>query len=167
METFYSLYGRQLMNICSRYIADNEDAKDVFQDALVRIITHIADFRYRGKGSLGAWASKIAVNEALKFLRDNRRHELALPDVEVPDVSEEDDPDIEHVPPEVIMQMVRRLPTGYRTVFNLFVFENKTHEQIAQLLGIRVNTSTSQLCKAKNMLAAMVMEYNKANDTSR
>jgi len=56
--------------------------------------------------------------------------------------------------------MVRQLPTGYRTVFNLYVFEDKSHQEIARLLGISVGTSSSQLCRAKNMLADMIREYN-------
>ena len=81
------------------------------------------------------------------------------------DVSEEEDPPIEDIPPEVIQQMVRQLPTGYRTVFNLYVFEDKSHQEIAQLLGTSVKTSISQLHKAKNLLAQMIQTYhdNKRN----
>ena len=82
------------------------------------------------------------------------------------DVAEEDDPPIENIPTEEILQMIKQLPTGYRTVFNLYVFENKSHEEIAHLLGIKPNTSASQLCKAKNMLATMIRNYNTKN-TSR
>jgi RNA polymerase sigma-70 factor (ECF subfamily) len=166
MEVFYSLYAPTLKTICSRYISDNEDAKDVFQNALVRIITHIVGFKYRGEGSLRAWASKIVMNEALRYLRDKNRHELAALDNDVADVAEEDDPPIENIPAEEILQMIKQLPTGYRTVFNLYVFENKSHEEIAHLLGIKTNTSASQLCKAKNKLATMIRNYNTKN-TSR
>jgi RNA polymerase sigma-70 factor (ECF subfamily) len=75
-------------------------------------------------------------------------------------MAEEDDPPIEDIPPEVIHEMVRQLPTGYRTVFNLYVFEDKSHEEIARLLGISINTSTSQLYRAKNSLANMIRQYN-------
>jgi RNA polymerase sigma-70 factor (ECF subfamily) len=83
------------------------------------------------------------------------------------DVTEDDDPPIDNIPPEVIHQMVRQLPTGYRTVFNLYVFEDKSHEEIARLLGISLNTSTSQLHRAKNQLADMIRKYNDKNQSQR
>ena len=103
---------------------------------------------------------RIAVNESLNFIRKNRHHELALLKQDTDGIVEEEDPPIEDIPPEVIQQMVQQLPTGYRTVFNLYVFEDKSHQEIAQLLGISVNTSTSQLHKAKNLLAQMIQTYH-------
>ena len=160
MREFYSLYAGYLTGVCSRYVTDDDDMKDVFQESLIHIITHIADFSYRGDGSLRAWATKIVVNESLRFLRNTKRNELMLLDREVPDVPEEDDPPISDVPPDVIHSMVSQLPTGYRMVFNLYVFENKSHREIAALLGIKEKSSASQLCRAKNLLAKMIRQYN-------
>ena len=160
MREFYSLYAGYLTGVCSRYVTDDDDMKDVFQESLIHIITHIADFSYRGNGSLKAWATKIVVNESLRFLRDTKRHELMLLDREVPDVPEDDDPPINDVPPDVIHRMVSQLPTGYRMVFNLYVFENKSHREIAALLGIKEKSSASQLSRAKNLLAKMIRQYN-------
>ena len=159
MREFYSLYAERLTAICSRYIPDKDDMKDVFQESLIRIFTHISDFSYRGEGSLQAWASKIIINEALNFLKETKRHELLLLDdaVEEP---EDDDPPIEEIPPDEIQRMVSQLPTGYRTVFNLYVFEDKSHQEIASLLGIKERSSASQLSRAKNLLAKMIREYN-------
>ena len=160
MREFYSLYAGYLTGVCSRYVTDADDMKDVFQESLIHIITHIADFSYRGDGSLRAWATKIVVNESLRFLRNTKRNELMLLDREVPDVPEEDDPPISDVPPDVIHSMVSQLPTGYRMVFNLYVFENKSHREIAALLGIKEKSSASQLSRAKNLLAKMIRQYN-------
>ena len=159
MREFYSLYAERLTAICSRYIPDKDDMKDVFQESLIRIFTHISDFSYRGEGSLQAWASKIIINEALNFLKETKRHELLLLDdaVEEP---EDDDPPIEEIPPDEIQRMVSQLPTGYRTVFNLYVFEDKSHQEIASLLGIKERSSASQLSRAKNLLAKMIRDYN-------
>ena len=160
MRVFCSLYVPHLKAVCSRYIVNQEDVRDVLQEILISIITHISDFRYRGTGSLQAWSMRIAVNESLNFIRKNRHHELALLKQNTDDIVEEEDPPIEDIPPEVIQQMVKQLPTGYRTVFNLYVFEDKSHQEIAQLLGISVNTSTSQLHKAKNSLAQMIQTFH-------
>ena len=160
MRVFCSLYVPHLKAVCARYIVNQEDVQDVLQEILISIITHISDFRYRGTGSLQAWSMRIAVNESLNFIRKNRHHELALLKQDTDDIVEEEDPPIEDIPPEVIQQMVKQLPTGYRTVFNLYVFEDKSHQEIAQLLGISVNTSTSQLYKAKNLLAQMIQTFH-------
>ena len=167
MRDFYALYANYLTGICSRYVADDEDTKDVLQNTLVRIFTKISDFDYRGEGSLRAWAAKIAVNESLSFLKTRKRNELFLDDVEVADEPEKDDPPISNIPPEEIHRMVSELPTGYRAVFNLYVFEDKTHREIAQLLGIKIGTSTSQLHRAKNLLAKMIQTYYKNHQHAR
>lgn len=166
MREFCSLYVPHLKAICTRYVTDSDDASDVLQETLISIVTHISDFHYLGQGSLKAWATRIAVNESLNYIRRNRRQELTLQEQYIDDIAEEEeDPPIEDIPPEVIQQMVRQLPTGYRTVFNLYVFEDKSHQEIAQLLGTSVKTSISQLHKAKNLLAQMIQTYhdNKRN----
>ena len=166
MREFCSLYVPHLKAVCARYIADGEDVSDVLQETLISIVTHISDFHYLRPGSLKAWATRIAVNESLNFIRRNRRRELMFQEQYIGDIAEEEDPPIEDIPPEVIQQMVRQLPTGYRTVFNLYVFEDKSHQEIAQLLGCSANTSISQLHKAKNLLAKMIQTYhdNKRNE---
>ena len=169
VREFYSRYADYLAGVCSRYIADEEDQKDVFQDAFIHILTHIGNFQYRGAGSLKAWATKVVVNQSLTFLSTKHRHELLLPAVPLSDkVSftttlsqpEDDDPSITDIPPDAIQQMLSQLPTGYRTVLNLYIFEGKSHQEIAHLLGIGKDSSASQLHRAKNLLAKMIKQYN-------
>ena len=157
---FYALYADKLAGICARYIADDEELKDVFQDAFIQILTHINDFDYRGAGSLQAWAAKIVVNQSLKHLRSKQQQEFVKLDFDLTDDSQDDDPEVNDIPPDVIIQMLSRLPVGYRTVFNLYVFEGKSHKEIAGILGIKADSSASQLHRAKNMLAKMIREYN-------
>ena len=163
---FYTRYGGSLAGVCVRYIADEEDVKDVIQNTLVHIFSHITGFKYRGNGSLEAWVVRIAVNESLKFLRTKDQHELLQPDYDIVDESD-DDLSISDIPPDIIRQMLNRLPTGYRTVLNLYVFEGKSHKEIATLLGIKKDSSASQFHKAKKMLAQMIRKYNNNNNPRR
>lgn len=163
---FYTRYGGSLAGVCVRYIADEEDVKDVIQNALVHIFSHITDFKYRGSGSMEAWVVRIAVNESLKFLRTKVQYELLQPDYDVIDDSE-DDPPVRDIPPDILRKMLNRLPTGYRTVLNLYVFEGKNHQEIARLLGIKKDSSASQLLRAKSMLAQMIRKYNNNNNPRR
>ena len=163
MQDFYTLYVDYLASVCARYVDNDDDLKDVLQDSMVKMLTGIGQFDYRGPGSLQAWATRIVVNQSLSFIKRKRTAAIVSLDIDLPDEPEKDDPPIDHIPPEVIHQMVRELPTGYRTVFNLYVFENKSHQEIAQLLGIKRDSSASQLHRAKNMLAKKIEQYNKTN----
>ena len=163
---FYTRYGGSLAGVCVRYIADEEDMKDVIQNALIHILSHITEFEYRGPGSLEAWVVRIAVNESLKFLRTKVQYELLQPDYDVIDDSY-DDLSVCDIPSDILRKMLNRLPTGYRTVLNLYVFEGKSHQEIARLLGIKKDSSASQLLRAKSMLAQMIRKYNNNNNPRR
>lgn len=152
----YCRYSGYAMAIGLRYIPQSEEVRDVIQDSFVKILTSINDFEYRGEGSLKSWVSRIVANKAVDYLR---QHERLMFVGNIPDEVEEDLPDIEGVPPEVLMEMISRLPANYRMVLNLFVYEQYSHKEIAQQLGIKENTSFSHFHRAKKMLARMIKEY--------
>ena len=169
MREFLSRYADLLTGICSRYITGPDDVNDVMQESLLHIISHISSFTYRGQGSLRAWASRIVVNESLRFLRTASLHELPLPEGDIPDGADTDDdgdaPPVSDIPPDELRRMKGLLPPGYRMVFYLYVFEGKSHHEIAAMLGIRENTSSSQLHRAKGLLARMIRQYNANHPT--
>lgn len=153
MQSLYKRYCGYLAAICSRYVADAEDTKDVLQDTFLHIFAAISAFEYRGEGSLKAWMARIAVNQSLKFIRTNRRMEFVEIRPEELDRTYMQ-PDIDAIPPAEIHRLIRELPDGYRTIFNLYVIEGRSHREIASLLGIRESTSASQLHRAKALLAS-------------
>lgn len=166
MKDLYSLYSGYLNAVCTRYIADKDEAKDILQDSFVKIFSGIGKFQFRGEGSLKAWMKRIVVNESLKYLQKSARMGQPV-DTGVlsglPDERQEEDPDIGDIPPSVIHDMIRRLPDGYRTIFNLYVFEEKSHKEIAALLGIKESSSASQLHRAKAQLARWINEYRNSD----
>lgn len=102
------------------------------------------------------------VNEALGYLRKKNlqiQQEVLMDDI--PDTLEADDGDMNEIPRSVLMKMIAELPDGYRTVFNLYVFEEKSHKEIAALLGITERTSSSQFYRAKTLLIKKINEYRK------
>lgn len=159
MKALYDEYAGLLTAVCSRYIDTDEDVKDIMQESFIRIFSSIGSFQYRGKGSLRAWMTRIVVNTALKHLRDSAKMDFLRYADKLPDVEDEQEMSLEGVPAEVVQEMIRSLPVGYRTVFNLFVFEGKSHREIAQTLGIKENSASSQLHRAKTMLAHRLKEY--------
>lgn len=163
MRHFYAQYGGLLAAACSRYVNNDDDVKDLMQDAMVNIIQNIDNFTYKGKGSLRAWATRIVVNQALNFVKSQKRFLDTFADKDLGNLSlaDNEEPDISDVPAEVIHRLISQLPDGYRTVFNLFAIEGKSHKEIAALLGIKADTSASQFFRAKNILAKQIENYKR------
>ena len=163
MRHFYAQYGGLLAATCSRYVNNEDDVKDLLQDAMVNIIQNIDSFTYKGKGSLRAWATRIVVNQALNFVKSQKRFLDTFADKDLGNLSlaDNEEPDISDVPAEVIHRLISQLPDGYRTVFNLFAIEGKSHKEIAALLGIKADTSASQFFRAKNILAKQIENYKR------
>ena len=160
----YEEYGGQLFAISLRYIGNHETAEDVFHDGFLRIIQSLQKFRYMGPGSLKAWMSRVMVNEALGYLR--KRNAQMQQEVEVdviPDLEDDDEEDdaVDEIPHAELLKLISELPDGYRTVFNLYVFEEKSHKEIADVLGITEHTSSSQFYRAKTLLIKKINEYKK------
>lgn len=159
MKSVYFQYVGYLSAVCSRYISNEENTRDVLQETFVKVFNSFAKFEYKGEGSLKAWISKIAVNESLKFLKRDKWDEIIQCENDLPDVIDDEDPDTEDIPADVIQEMICNLPVGYRTVFNLYVFEDKSHKEIASILGIKESSSASQLHHAKDMLVKKINDY--------
>lgn len=162
MRCFYNRYVGYLTAVCSRYVVDPSSVKDVLQESFLKMFSHFNQFEYRGDGSLKAWATRIVVNQALNHLRGKGRLTCveALPDL----VQEEEDFQLPEIPAAVLQDMIRQLPDGYRTVFNLFVFEKKSHREIASMLGIKEDTSASQLFRARAQLTRTIKAYIKEHE---
>jgi len=157
MRLLYDRYIGYMAAVCCRYIPNENNRKDVLQESFIKILTSIESFSYRGEGSLKSWITRITANESLNFIRKEAARTLIGYEDELPDVP--DEPAVESIPDDVISQMILELPPGYRMVFNLYVFENKSHKEIARLLGIKESTSASQFLRAKAALAKMIREY--------
>lgn len=170
MKRIYDCYSRYLAATCSRYLPGESDLRDVLQDSFVKIFSSLDKFEFRGEGSLKAWMRQVSVNEALKLIRRRKRNDTVEYKWDLPDTQEEEDdpePDVAEVPPSVIQKMIQALPEGYRTVLNLYAFEEKSHKEIAGLLGISESTSASQLHRARALLARQINEYKKKRTEKR
>lgn len=170
MGEVYACYANYLTAVCSRYIIEDEDIRDVLQESFIKIFTKADTFHYEGEGSLKAWVTQVTVNEALQHLRNQKRKGMVgFDDERIEDKAElaDETPPINDIPTEVLMEMIRNLPPGYRTVFNLYVIEGKRHKEIAELLGIQEQTSASQLMRARRLLAMWIKEYNTHKQETR
>jgi len=150
----YDKYKRYWFTICLRYQSQRHDAEDALQNALVQIFSKLHLFQSE-KGEFKDWSAKVVVNANLMLLRSKK-------DFEELDKQNEDVIDTfttieaNHPSLEELTQVIQKLPGGYRAVFNLYVLEGYTHDEIAEILGITTGTSKSQLFKARKMLKEMI-----------
>ncbi len=158
-KELFGAYSGKLSYVCSRYIIEKEDVHDVLQNSFIKMFRSIDSFQYRGNGSLKAWITRIVINESLSHLKKNSHINTDTDLDAIPDFPGDDEPDLDSISKESLMEMIRSLPDGYRTVFNLYVFEEKSHKEIAAMLGIGENSSASQFHRAKAILVQKVNEY--------
>ncbi|OJR84403.1 RNA polymerase subunit sigma, partial [Escherichia coli] len=138
-----------------------DDVKDVMQNSFIKIFNAIGSFEYKGVGSLKAWTTRLIINESLKFLRDTTKIEFPTLVDDLVEVVEEEEPNLDEIPESEILELIRSLPDGYRMVFNLYVFEKKSHKEIGRLLEIGESSSASQFHRAKKILMQKIKLYNK------
>lgn len=163
-KELYELYGRELLSLCYRYAGDRKTAEDLLHDGFLKAFTSIHSFTFKGDGSLKAWLYRIFLNTSLEHLRKKNPWKEALSLEEVRDISGEPDPDTDNLPMELMMRFVTELPDGYRTVFNLYVFEEWSHKEIGRYLGIREKSSASQFSRARKIIAGRIREALKKRD---
>lgn len=156
----YERYSARLLAVCQRYLGDRAWAEDVLHDSFITIFNKSGKFDFRGEAALYGWMRSITVHKCIDALRAARRGPVPLD--EGRDIPEEAGPDadgVRKIPPGELIRMIGELPDGYRTVFNLFCMEGYSHAEIAEKLGIRENTSTSQYFRARALLAKKIKDY--------
>jgi len=166
-KVLYERYAPVMMAVCMRYSRDQEAARDLLHDGFIRAFTQIGSFS--GKGSFEGWLRRIFVNLALENFRKEKQKNRFLEEYSYISAQESDDYaddllDIENIPREEVLEMIRDLPPGYRTVFNLFIFEEMSHKEIARLLGINEAASRSQFFRAKTILKNKITAILRQNN---
>lgn len=163
-QELFEQYAPHLMAVIYRYVANEDDANDVLHDTLIDVYTRIDSFKWEGKGSLKAWMTRIAINNSISILRAQKRLvKNTLPLDNAGEPPDDDDQEmtsrVNNIDLDTIMSMIAELPDGYRAVFNLYCLDGYSHQEIAKQLGISVNTSTSQLTRAKAILAQKIKAF--------
>ena len=145
----YERYSPLMFSVCRRYLHSREDAEEALISGFYKVYSQIES--YTGAGNFEGWIRRIMVNECLMTLRKNQP--LVFPGDEAHISNQADDFSIESdISAREILELLDLLPPGYRTVFNLYVLEGFKHIEIAETLGISINTSKSQLILAKEKL---------------
>lgn len=157
-DLLYEKYCRAMLVIAMRYCDNQTEAEDVLQEAFLKIFRSIKKFEGRHEGSLTLWIKTIVVNSSISLNRKNKKHNYTteIEDYQLTDSSEGiylDDEEMQNNSRvQKIMTALHKLPTGYRTVFNLYTIEGYSHNEIAEILDVSESTSKSQLSKARKYL---------------
>ena len=150
----YDRFAPMVYAICLRYLPTVQDAEDLTVTSLFRAMEKAGQFS--GEGNFDAWIRRIAVRECLMFLRKNRLHwEEIEPETQAVDPAIRAD---ERMQIEDLLAAIEQLPDGYRTIFQLYEIDGYKHREIAELLGISIHTSKSQLIMAKKRLQELINE---------
>lgn len=152
-EELYKKFSPFVYGICLRYAKNRDEAQDILQDCFIKVMDRIGDFRF--EGSFEGWLQRMAVNESLNYLRLGRS---SFSDIDDDDASVEDEcPDIvSDMSARELLDIISKLPDGYRTIFNMYVIEGYQHNEIAEILNITESTSRSQLKKAREQLISLI-----------
>lgn len=165
-QLVYELFYGKMMSVCLRYTKNHDQAKDILQDGFIKVFRNLGKFKR--DGGFEGWIRRIMVNTAIDHFRRARHSYLLLGEdrsmEEFEDLAEENNNESDEVldlKPADVINAMQKLTPAYRTVFNLYVFEDMSHKEIAETLDISIGTSKSNLAKAKNNLKRLLKkEHN-------
>ena len=155
-EELYKMLSPKLYAVSLRYTKNDNDAQDVLQEAFIRVYKNLKQFKFNG--SFEGWCRRIVSNTAIEAIRKRGRIKENYGD-EMPDIAVSAK-SFEKLKYEDLMKLVRSLPDGYRSVFNMYVIDGYSHKEIAEMLGVSESTSKTQLYKARLALQKKVNEID-------
>jgi RNA polymerase sigma factor (sigma-70 family) len=157
----YDHFAPLMLGVCYRYTKSMDDAEDVLQDGFVKVFKNL--YQYKQEGELGGWIRRIMVTTALNYLKKNSRynHALSFENENLHPVAD-DNPELKITGKE-LADLIRQLPVGYQTIFNLHAVEGFTHVEIGKMMGINEGTSRSQYARARNLLITWIKKNEDIN----
>jgi len=149
-KQLYEFFARKMFGVCLRYAPDQTTAEDFLQEGFLKVFLRLKTFR--GEGSLEGWIRRIMINNSLEMLRKNDILRYSVELNHTIQVSDEEEEVPELIDTGELLHHIQQMPTGFRTVFNLFVVEDLSHKEIGKLLDISEGTSKSQYARARAWL---------------
>ena len=152
----YNLYSKQMLNISLRITNNQMEAEDILQESFISAFTKIKNFR--GDSSFGSWLKRIVINKSLNVVKRKKTFYEDLKEEQIEDVNEEyNEQEVEYTIHD-IQKALAQLADGYRVIFSMYMFEDMSHNEIAEQLNISVNTSKSQLSRARSKMKELMLK---------
>ncbi len=153
-RALYEHFKVPMFRLCLRYAKDRPEAEDLLQDGFIQVFNDLHQYKFNG--ALGGWIRRVIVNVALQHIRRNKKMQNTVEIESIADDYQTDEDVFSNLGVKALTKIIQQLPPGYRAVFNMYVIEGYSHKEIAEKMNFRVNTSKSQLSKAKAMLRRML-----------
>ena len=155
-DWIYTNYSKAMYSLCLRYTKNQDEAADILQESFIKIYEKRTFFN--PEYEIGPWVKRIVINEAINHFRVNKRFDLIEDDSYFEEVEEVIEIEDLSGVKEQLMTILNEMPEGYRTVFNMYVIDNLSHQEIAEYLGVSVNTTKTQLFKARKLIRTKLDE---------
>jgi len=155
-KALYEKYSAKMLSVCYRYAHNREDAEDMLQEGFIKVFGQIHTFQNRG--AFEGWVRRIVIHTCINNLKKNKRFNESVDLIHATSlqVMEETIPSI--IQAKQVVECIRLLPIGYRTVLNLYAIEGYSHREIGGMLDIEESTSRSQYTRAKAMLEDVLIK---------
>lgn len=155
-KALFDKFSRKMMTVCLRYVGDYERAEDVLQDGFVKVFRNLDKFKH--EGSFEGWIRRTIINTSLDYLRREKNGYIDTDISEAEYLAGDDEKSLSKMRVDELMKIIQDMPTGYRTVFNLYAIEGYSHQEIADELGVTESTSKTQYKKARTYLMNIIVE---------
>ena len=154
-EALYTRFSPRMLGVCYRFARNREDAEDMLQEGFIKVFTQM--HQYRNEGALEGWIRRIVVHTCINILKKNKKFADSVDIIHAYSIQVNDDMIPSIMQAKQVVECIRMLPLGYRTVLNLYAIEGFSHKEIANLLDIEESTSRSQYTRAKSMLELILI----------
>ncbi len=157
-EELYNRFSPRMLGVCYRFAKNREDAEDMLQEGFIKVFTQL--HQYRNEGALEGWIRRIVVHTCINILKKNKKFSESVDLIHAKGIHIREDMIPSIMQAKQVVECIRILPLGYRTVLNLYAIEGFSHKEIGALLDIEESTSRSQYTRAKAMLEEILVKKN-------
>lgn len=157
-EELYNRFSPRMLGVCYRFAKNREDAEDMLQEGFIKVFTQL--HQYRGEGALEGWIRRIMVHTCINILKKNKKFNESVDLIYAQGIHLKQDMIPSIMQAKQVVECIRLLPLGYRTVLNLYAIEGYSHKEIGHLLEVEESTSRSQYTRAKAMLEEILIKRN-------
>jgi len=157
-EALYDRFSPRMLGVCYRFAKSREDAEDMLQEGFIKVFTQL--HQYRNEGALEGWIRRIIVHTCINVLKKNKKFADSVDLVHAYNLHTKEDYVPGIIQAKEVIECIRMLPLGYKTVLNLYAIEGFSHKEIGDLLDIGESTSRSQYTRAKAMLEDILVKRN-------
>jgi RNA polymerase sigma-70 factor (ECF subfamily) len=155
-EVLYNKYSPKMLGVCYRYAKSRHDAEDMLQEGFIKVFTQLHQFR--NEGPLESWIRRIMVHTCINIIKKNKKFSDTVDLIYANNIQVKEESILSMMQTKQIVESIRLLPLGYKTVLNLYAIEGYSHKEIATMLEIEEGTSRSQYARAKNMLEVILLK---------